>query len=131
MEPLQGAGGGRTRRAVVLIGDLLIGSRVRDTLRRLGIEADFVPSPAQLEDAVSLPASILIIDLGESRFEPIGVIGAARARGIRVLAFGSHVDAAGLQAAREAGADRVVPRSAFASGHAGLIEELTGQDGRG
>jgi len=31
----------------------------------------------------------------------------------RVVAYGSHVDAAGLKAARDAGCDVVLPRSAF------------------
>ncbi len=31
----------------------------------------------------------------------------------RVVAYGSHVDAAGLRAAREAGCDLVLPRSKF------------------
>jgi hypothetical protein len=35
----------------------------------------------------------------------------------RVVAYGSHVDAAGLRAAREAGGDVVLPRSKF-------VEEL-------
>jgi hypothetical protein len=47
------------------------------------------------------------------------------ATGKPVLAFGSHVDAAALRAARAAGADRVVPRSQFESALETLLQEVT------
>ena len=69
----------------------------------------------------------MIADLGDRELDPIGAIRAAASKGIPVLAFGSHVDEAALEAAREAGASRVVPRSVFASRLPELIAELAGK----
>ena len=41
---------------------------------------------------------------------------ALQAAGVRVIGFGSHVDVARLKAARAAGCDEVLPRSAFFEG---------------
>ena len=44
------------------------------------------------------------------------VVPAFKAMGARVVGYGSHVDAARLKAARKAGCDEVLPRSAFFEG---------------
>ena len=111
---------------IVLIDDLIFRSKVRETLIALGRTATF---PAAGTKEGGLPAdgsrAALICDLGASRLDPIGAIRRAKAAGAAVLAFGSHVDRDALQAAREAGADIVVPRSTFAASLPELIGELT------
>ena len=61
--------------------------------------------------------TLAVIDLHADGIDASRTIADANAAGIRVLAFGRHTDATALRAAREAGADRVVPRSQ-------LVEEL-------
>ena len=112
--------------AVVLLADLLLGSRVRDTLKRMSIRAEFPGSPPELEEAWRRPALLVIVDLSEGRLDPIGAIRRASGLGIPVLAFGSHVDRERLEAASAAGADTVVPRSTFASRLEELISSLAG-----
>jgi hypothetical protein len=44
--------------------------------------------------------------------------------GVPVIAFGAHVQGAALVAARAAGADRVLARSAFVNALPGLLREM-------
>ena len=120
-------GAGEPLHAVVLIGELLFGSKVREALRQLGIEATFVTSPGSLDTTLSGPVALLIADLQEARLEPMDAIRRAKAKGAAVLAYGSHVDAGALEAGRQAGADTVVPRSVFSSQLPELIRGLVGR----
>jgi hypothetical protein len=51
-------------------------------------------------------------------------ITAAKAAGVPTLAFGSHVDMAAQQAARRAGADRVISNSRLALELPAIVERL-------
>ena len=64
----------------------------------------------------SAPA-LVVVDIHAAGIDANAVIAAAREAGVPVLAFGRHTSAGDLRAAREAGADKVVPRSQ-------LVEEL-------
>ena len=108
----------------MLIEDLIMGSKVRSTLSSMAMEGNFLSSPAGVEAALARPAVLLIVDAGNARLRPIEAIGEAKAKGVRVLAFGPHTDAAALSASRQAGADQVVPRSVFSARLAELIESL-------
>ena len=55
-------------------------------------------------------------DRRDSSTNGAAVVPTLRAAGVRVIAFGSHVDVARLKAARAAGCDEVLPRSAFFEG---------------
>lgn len=129
LEPISGRakppdGPGAGRHAVVFVADLMLGSKVRETLKALGWEAVFVLSPDRSEAAMAGPFDLLIADLNDSRLGPMEAIRAAKARSARVLAFGSHVDEGSLAAGRAAGADLVVPRSALANQLPALIQTL-------
>jgi hypothetical protein len=76
-----------------------------DRSRLGGIEITFVPSPAAL---ASMAADVVVIDLGRP-----GALEVLPSLSGRVIAFGSHVDADLLEAARAAGCDEVLPRSKF------------------
>jgi hypothetical protein len=68
----------------------------------------FVTAPGDLAES---PADVLVIDLGRP-----GVIDALPGlAGRNVIGYGSHVDRAGLDAARAAGCPQVLPRSVFFS----------------
>ena|SRR5437867_2196723 len=112
------------RRAVVAITDLMIGSKVRETLKQLGMEATFAGSSASVDAALLAPADLLLVDVSDPRLEPLEIIRKAKERKVPTLACGSHVDAATLEAGRQAGADRVVPRSLFAAQLPELIRGL-------
>jgi CheY-like chemotaxis protein len=106
---------------ILLSDDLIFTSRVTGEARALG----YTVKPARsVEVLVALarqqtPACVLI-DLANPGLSVPGLIRQLRELGAplpRVVAYGSHVDAAGLRAAREAGCDLVLPRSKF-------VEEL-------
>ena len=77
-----------------------------DRSRLGGRGITFVPTPAVLADA---DAEVYVVDLSRA-----GVLDALDAlRGRKVIGFGSHVDTELLRAARAAGCDTVLARSAF------------------
>jgi CheY-like chemotaxis protein len=102
---------------LLLSDDLIFTSRVVGTARDLGRTIRAARSAAELEAfAVQEPPACVIVDLAN----PGLVIGdlVCRLRGAcprmpRVVAYGPHVEAAALRAAREAGCDPVLPRSQF------------------
>jgi hypothetical protein len=89
-------------RVCALVGDLMDRSRISGAVE--GVE--FVR-----DGAACTGADVVLVDLARSGDQ----IPAARAAapGARLVAFGPHVDDAGAEAARTAGADVVWPRSRF------------------
>ena len=79
----------------------------------------FVRAPADLVELAS-GADLVVVDL--SRPGVLDVLPDVSALGVRVIGFGSHVDTDTLTAARAAGCDQVLARSAFF----GRLGELLG-----
>jgi DNA-binding NarL/FixJ family response regulator len=108
------------------VDDFLFRSKIRATAKQAGVEITFAKTPAELlEHARSLEPSLVIFDLNSATLDPIETIAAmkrdAALSSIRTLGFVSHVDAARIHAARQAGADEVLARSAFAAGLAEIL----------
>ncbi|HZY65322.1 MAG: response regulator [Actinomycetota bacterium] len=107
-----------TRRVLAAVEDLLFKSKILETANSLGIEAKFPRKPKKLLDAVEeTPPDLLILDLNSSRFEPLELLKAVKSgdasREVPTVGFLSHVQKDLAVAAREAGCDRVMARSAF------------------
>jgi PleD family two-component response regulator len=107
-----------TRRVVGAVEDLLFKSKISETASQLGIEASFPRSPGKLLDALrKSPPDLLVLDLNSARFEPLALLGDVRSdeatRDVVTVGFLSHVQKDLAVAAREAGCDRIVARSAF------------------
>jgi len=108
------------------VDDLLFSSKIRATAKGAGVELVFARTTAEiLEQARALAPSLVIFDLNSAKFDPIRTIAAMKhdpaLAGIRTLGFVSHVDTSVIQAARQAGADDVMARSAFAGNLAGIL----------
>ena len=106
------------RRVLAAVEDLLFKSKISETASQLGIEASFPRSPRKLVEALrESPPDLLILDLNSARFEPLDLLRTIRsddaAREVPTVGFLSHVQKDLAVAAREAGCDRVVARSAF------------------
>ena len=106
------------RRVLGALEDLLFKSKISETASQLGIEAAFPRSPKKLLDALrESPPDLLVLDLNSARFEPLKLLGEVKSdeamRGIPTVGFLSHVQKDLAVAAREAGCDRIVARSAF------------------
>jgi PleD family two-component response regulator len=107
-----------TRRVLAAVEDLLFRSKISETASTLGIEAAFPRSPKKLLEALrESPPDLLILDLNSARFEPLTLLRDVRSddatRDVPTLGFLSHVQKDLAVAAREAGCDRVLARSAL------------------
>jgi CheY-like chemotaxis protein len=105
---------------LVAVDDFLFRSKIRTTGTQAGVELAFPRTPDEmLEQARTSRPSLAIFDLNSAKMDPIETIARMKKdpelSSIRTLGFVSHVDAARIQAARAAGADDILARSAFAS----------------
>lgn len=105
------------RPGYLLSDDLLFFSRVCGTAQAHGLTVHGARSQAALEDFVKKdPPACVIVDLSHPGLriaELVRFLEANCQPRPFVVAYGSHVDAATLQAARDAGCDIVWPRSKF------------------
>jgi len=103
---------------LVVVQDLLFGSKIRAAAKQAGVEAAFARTPDEmLRLARDATPSLAVLDLDSRTIDPIAAIRALKANtalaGIRIVGFVSHVRVDLVSAAREAGADEVLARSAF------------------
>ena len=106
------------RRVIAAVEDLLFKSKGSETAAQLGVEAKFPRSPEKLLTALQeSPPDLLVLDLNSARFEPLSLLRAvesdAATKDIPTVGFLSHVQKDLAVAAREAGCDRIMARSAF------------------
>ncbi|HEV8043739.1 MAG TPA: hypothetical protein VGP38_01050 [Rubrobacter sp.] len=102
-----------TRRILAAVEDLLFKSKISETASQLGIDAAFPRNPRKLLEALrESPPDLLVIALNSARFEPLALLQTIRSD-VSTVGFLSHVQKDLAVAAREAGCDRVVARSAF------------------
>ncbi len=103
---------------LALVADLLFASRIRGAAAAVGVRARTVRTADELlrEARSETPRSILV-DLDARGVDAPELVRALKSdrllAGVPVVAFGSHVRGEALRAARAAGADRVLARSAF------------------
>ena len=114
------------------VDDLLFSSKIRATARQAGVELTFARSPQEiLDQARTLRPSLVIFDLNSGKTDPIATIAALKADAAigrsRVLGFASHVHTELIASARDAGADQVLPRSAFAAHLAEILLSSQGE----
>jgi CheY-like chemotaxis protein len=114
-------------RIVAIVRDLFFAARIRDTLRPRGYVVAVVKREEELAAAFAGdPVALVIIDLAFTAIAPPAVIARlksdAATGAVPLLAFGSHLDRAGREAAKAAGADRVVPNSKLVADLPALVE---------
>ena len=90
------------------------------------VELTFARTPdAILAQARELKPSLIIFDLNCAKADPINTLETLKQdpnlAAIRTIGFVSHVDAGTIQAARQAGCDEVMARSAFAGNLAAIL----------
>jgi DNA-binding NarL/FixJ family response regulator len=100
------------------VDDLLFSSKIRNVAKQLGIELVFARTPAEiLAEVRRRKPALAIFDLDSARAEPLATIAALKQdpdlAAIRTLGFVSHVHTGLIEAARRAGADEILARSAF------------------
>jgi PleD family two-component response regulator len=100
------------------VEDLLFKSKILETAKELDVEAQFPRSPKKLLDALGeSPPELLILDLNSTRFGPLEILNEVKSAEttsqVPVVGFLSHVQKDLAVAAKEAGCDRIMARSAF------------------
>ena len=104
---------------LAVLDDLMFTSKIRAAAAKLGVALAFArSSEAALAEMRKRAPSLVILDLNGRRTDPIGTVVAmkndAALASIQTMGFVSHVDTAVINAARGAGVDAVMARSAFA-----------------
>jgi CheY-like chemotaxis protein len=110
---------------VALMDDLMFLSRIREAARGAELAVKSVRSAAELVAAAREGARLVLVDADSQRVpwqEALAALGAEpELREIPIVAFVSHVRPDLAQAARAAGASRVLARSAFVQELPGLV----------
>ncbi len=108
------------------VDDFLFRSKIRATAKHVNAEIVFAQTQDEiLSQARALKPSLLIIDLNSAKADAVETLMALKQdpelAGIRAIGFASHVHVDLIAAARRAGADQVLPRSAFAGNLAEIL----------
>ena len=106
------------RRVLAAVEDLLFRSKISETAETLGIEARFPRNRRKVVEAIrESPPDLLVLDLNSARFEPLDLLRTIKSDEVGLqtptVGFLSHVQRDLAIAAKEAGCDRVMARSAF------------------
>ena len=101
-----------------VVDDLIFSIKISTTAKALGTEMYFERSADQVVSRVREKRPRLVIfDLNSTKLRPMEAITALKAdpdlKSIQTLGYVSHVDTDTIEAARQAGIDQVLARSAF------------------
>lgn len=123
------------QRVVAVVRDLFFAVRIKDTLRPHGYEVAVVKSDTALDAALrdtNPPPALVILDLNFRAIDPPATIARLKAApatsAIPILAFGSHLDHESRDAARAAGATRVVANSKLHEDLPALVQRYAGDE---
>ncbi len=115
-------------RILALEKDLFFSVKMRDTLRHYDMEVTTVRTLPAFEQRLAATAeeapALVIVNTATTGVDWEAAIRQARAHGLPVLAFGSHMDLEARAKALNAGALRVVANSKFTSDMPGLVQRM-------
>jgi CheY-like chemotaxis protein len=113
---------------IVVVQDLLFLSKIQQTAQKLVIAIEVVDLNEAEERARTSPASAVVLDLNHHTGRAVELVRALKAhsatRGVPITGFLSHVQEDLAAAARAAGCDRVLARSAMAQQLPELLKAL-------
>jgi CheY-like chemotaxis protein len=103
---------------LAILDDLMFTSKIRGAAALAGVTVTFArSSAAALEQMRAERPSLVLLDLNNPRTDPLGTVAAMKSdpalASVPLVGYVSHVDTATIQAARDAGVDEVLARSAF------------------
>ena len=103
---------------LAVLDDLMFTSKIRTTAAQLGVVVAFARSAeSALAEMRKTPPVLVILDLNNARTQPLSIVSAMKAdaalSAIPTLGYASHVQTDVIEAARAAGVQDVLARSAF------------------
>ena len=112
---------------VCAIEDLLFSIKISTAAKRLGVSIYFERMRDRLLPTIrEKQPSLVIFDLNSTRLDPMTVIAAMKTdpqlRTVKTLGYVAHVDSDAIAAARQAGIDQVLARSAFTAQLGTILE---------
>lgn len=105
------------RRAALIDDNLLFTGQISAGLAKLGLAAEVIGSSAGAVERLAAAApAVILVNLSSDRLRPLELVRAMKAEPrlaeVPVIGFTGHTEQARIQAAREAGCDRVAANSA-------------------
>ena len=109
---------GLSQRIIAAVEDLMFKSKISETADTLGAQTAFPRNPQKLlDDARENRPDLIVLDLSSERFTPLELLRELsedeELSGIPTVGFLPHVEKDLAIAAREAGCDKIMARSAF------------------
>ena len=113
---------------LAVLDDLMFTSKIKTTAGQLGVAVTFARSPdGALAEMRKSPPSLVILDLNNARTNPLGIVAGMKQdpalAPIRTVGYASHVQVDVINAARQAGVDEVMARSAFTQKLAEILSQ--------
>jgi hypothetical protein len=113
--------------------DLFFSVKMRDTLRYYDMEVKTVRTLPAFEQGLTKPdgekPALVIVNTATTGVDWEAAIRMARTAGLKVLAFGSHMDLEARAKALQAGAQRVVANSKLTNDMPGLVKRMLDEPG--
>jgi DNA-binding NtrC family response regulator len=111
------------RSVLLLDTDLFFTVKIADTLKHASYTTTTVRTEAAFARALAeRPPAVVLVNTAAREVDFRRAIPLARAAGVPVIAFGSHVDLRTQEEARQAGATRVIANSKLADDLPGVLE---------
>jgi CheY-like chemotaxis protein len=109
---------------LVIVTDLIFSTKIVSTARVLNVPMTAVRSLETLGQRLTENPTLILIDLNVTALDPLAAIRQIKAapNPPRIVAFLSHVQVDLAVAARQAGADEVLPRSAFSNNLPAILQ---------
>lgn len=112
---------------LAVLDDLMFTSKITTTAKGLGVTVKFARSAdGALADMRKDTPSLVILDLNNPRTNPLAIVAGMKAdpvlAAVPTVGYASHVQVDVINAARQAGVDEVMARSAFTTNLAEIMK---------
>ncbi len=107
---------------LLVVLDLFFETKIEDVAKRLGYRVVSLDAHVSVRDALArIRPTLLILSLDVVNWR--AAVEDSKGAGVRILAFGSHMNVELLHAARDAGCDQVIARSLMSSDLPNLLKK--------
>ena len=118
----------KNKTIVLVETNLFFAAKISAILRKLEAEVKIAKNFDAIQKNAETHPEIMILNLANPETDPLGIIrklkGCAQTAAIPILGFCGHKDAALMQAAADAGCDRIIPNSTLALNLTEVLVEM-------